>query len=339
MKSLSTCGSTKGYSSPDVHNVVWSIILRVKRRRVLRVAAPFFLKGERLARFNALPKNTVLHNLARDLFVSTRYADFRYLSHFLRMSRQTLRKIVFKVPGGIFLWRLRLRFLAYHEQSRSDYDKSVFLHHYEANVWGNAETVSGAGSTLQYTEHIRRVIPEIVDELGIKVILDAPCGDYNWFRLIQWKKSIVYVGGDIVEPLVERNRALHGNDSTNFIMLDVAKDHLPMANLWICRDCLFHLSNSDIFLALANFLQSDIAYMLVSTHSECKKNSDIPTGSFRLLNLQLEPFSLGEPARVINDWIEGYPVKHLCLWERESVRDTLASNKAYQRTARSHRRT
>ena len=37
----------------------------------------------------------------------------------------------------------------------------------------------------------------------------------------------------------------------------------------------------------------------------------------------------------MEDWIEGYPVRHLALWKREAVKEALTSNKAFQRTARS----
>ena len=207
----------------------------------------------------------------------------------------------------------------------------MFQHHYESNTWNNEESVSGSGSTLQYTENIQKTIPLMVEELGVQVVLDAPCGDYNWFRMIEWNMPTSYIGGDIVAPLIERNRSLYGTDSTTFVSLDIVNDALPKADLWLCRDCLFHLSERDIFLAFDNFLKSDIAYLLTSTHPECDMNSDIPTGAFRELNLQLPPFSLGKPIREIDDWIEGHLVRRLGLWDREAVRDALASNKEFQR--------
>jgi hypothetical protein len=212
--------------------------------------------------------------------------------------------------------------------------KEVFSHYYEVNAWGNEESVSGSGSTIQYTENIRKMIPQLVNDLGVLVILDAPCGDYNWFRMIDWEREITYVGGDIVEALVERNQSNYGNSNTKFINLDIVHDVLPRADLWLCRDCLFHLSNCDILSVINNFLNSDIRYMLTTTYPNCDRNINIPTGSDRLLNLQLPPFSFGKPIRVIDDWIEGYSVRQLALWEREALRSNLASNKAFQRTAK-----
>uniref|UniRef100_UPI0030DBA6DB hypothetical protein n=1 Tax=Nodularia spumigena TaxID=70799 RepID=UPI0030DBA6DB len=91
--------------------------------------------------------------------------------------------------------------------------KEIFHDHYTNNLWGSEESVSGPGSTIQYTENIRKEIPKLVKNLGIKVFLDAPCGDFNWFRMISWQEPIQYIGADIVEPLINRNKLLYGNDN------------------------------------------------------------------------------------------------------------------------------
>lgn len=256
----------------------------------------------------------------------------------LKRIKAGLRGMLWALPGGKALLRWRATFLAHRCFARRfpgmGGAKEVFRHHYETNEWGDAESASGPGSTLQYTENIRKVIPQMVEELGVRTILDAPCGDYNWFGAIKWNVPISYVGGDIVEPLIERNRARYGTERTTFITLDIVNDALPKADLWLCRDCLFHLSERDVFGALNNFIRSDIAYILTSVHSDCDLNSDIPTGAFRLLNLQLPPFNLGKPIRMMDDWIEGHPVRHLALWKRETVKDALISNAAFQRAVK-----
>ncbi len=201
--------------------------------------------------------------------------------------------------------------------------KEIFHHHFITNEWGNDESVSGAGSTIQYTENIRKKIPKLISELRVTSILDAPCGDYNWFRFINLETDIIYIGADIVEPLIERNNSLYGKGKNKFIVLDITNDALPKVDLWLCRDCLFHLSNHDIALAIRNFLDSDIRYFLTTTHPACNRNYDIPTGTFRFLNLQLPPFNFGQPIHVINDWIEGNPIRYLALWERETLKKRL----------------
>jgi hypothetical protein len=200
--------------------------------------------------------------------------------------------------------------------------KEIFQHHYTANLWGSEESVSGPGSTIEYTENIRQEIPKLVSDLNIKVILDAPCGDFNWFRMITWKEPITYIGADVVEPLIKRNQELYATQNRKFIHLDITSDPLPQSDIWLCRDCLFHLSNHDILLVLQNFFRSNIPYLLTSTHSN-SENEDISTGSFRLLNLQKPPFNFGKPIALIEDWVEGYFIRHLALWKREVLMDAL----------------
>lgn len=200
-------------------------------------------------------------------------------------------------------------------QSREE----VFTRIHDTNHWGDQESVSGPGSTASYTQAIRTGLPILWDTLGTRVVLDAPCGDFNWFRLIPRKGAIHYIGGDIVRSLAESNQARFGDATTRFIQLDIVADPLPAADFWLCRDCLFHIPNADILAALRNFARSDIAYLCTSIHPGCTHNEDVPAGGFRPLNLQYAPFNLGPPATVIDDWIEGFIPRQLALWRRQDV--------------------
>ena len=204
--------------------------------------------------------------------------------------------------------------------------KSVFTDYYFNNFWGNKESVSGAGSTLEYTENVRKEIPLLVERFGIHKFLDAPCGDYNWFQAMQRPQGMEYIGGDIVEELIKQNQIKFGDSSTSFIPLDVIADALPQADMWMCRDCLFHFSYEDIFKTLANFVRSDIKYIFTSIHTECTANADIVTGGARQLNLELPPFNLCKPLLYVDDWIPGFTVRRMGVWTREMVAESLASN-------------
>jgi SAM-dependent methyltransferase len=208
--------------------------------------------------------------------------------------------------------------------------REVFKSKYLRNAWEDEETVSGPGSTLKYTESIRSTLPELLRKHSIGTFLDAPCGDYNWFRYVAREPGFSYVGGDIVPDLIDRNQALFGTPETRFIELDITKDPLPCADLWMCRDCLFHFSNRDVFRVLANLLQSNIRLFLATTHTDCIKNTDVATGSFRLLNLKLDPFRLGEPIAEIDDWIEGSPKRTIALWRTEDLAAALANNRSFR---------
>ena len=246
--------------------------------------------------------------------------------------KQARRKLVRSLPGYKAVRRLRGNLKTRMHGARAAGE--VFLAHFQSNEWGSSESASGPGSTLEYTKNIRQELPRLAQELAVRTILDAPCGDYNWFRAIDWHTAIDYLGGDIVEPLIERNQERFEDQGTRFMVLDVIQDPLPVRDLWLCRDCLFHLSERDIFRSLANFARSRIPYLLTSNHPECDVNVDIPTGEFRQINLTLPPFNLPPPRRVIDDWIEGYPTRHLALWDKETVADALSTNKTYRKLAR-----
>ena len=239
--------------------------------------------------------------------------------------------MLLRMPGGMNLLRRLRSYRFYKRVGGIKSSEDIFTHIYHKNRWGNGESLSGSGSTIQYTENIRKEIPQLINKLGVHRLLDAPCGDYNWFRLIPRNEGVFYIGGDIVKSLILRNQETFGNANTRFMELDITGDPLPGADLWMCRDALLHFSFRDIFRTVDNFLRSDIKYFLASSHTEWAQNTDIPTGSFRLLNLELPPFNFCKPTACIDDWIEGHPVRKLCLWEKQTLHDCLASNKGLSR--------
>ena len=233
--------------------------------------------------------------------------------------KSLIKKTLSRVPLGNRLIRGYRYWIQRWYFRRFKNPEEVFTAYYKENIWSDPESLSGPGSTSAYTQNIRRGIPPLLVKLNIRHLLDAPCGDYNWFRLMERPAQLEYIGGDIVGPLVEQNHARHGNSRTRFITLDITKDPLPSVDLWLCRDCLFHLSEESVFAALENFTLSDVPWLLTSTHPRAEVNIDMPTGSFRLLNLQLPPYNLPAPEAAIEDWIEDYPYRLLALWSREAV--------------------
>jgi SAM-dependent methyltransferase len=207
--------------------------------------------------------------------------------------------------------------------------KELFTNYYHENFWANPETVSGGGSTLAYTENIRKELPKLITQFKIVKFLDAPCGDFHWFKEIEMPGEVEYIGGDIVDELVRQNQTRHGDQHTTFISLDIINDTLPQADLWMCRDCLFHFSYDDIFKTLNNFLRSDIKYIFTSVHTNCTKNLDIVTGGARLLNLELPPFNLCKPILYVEDSAPDTTVgrmKKMGLWTRSMIADSLDPN-------------
>jgi hypothetical protein len=198
---------------------------------------------------------------------------------------------------------------------------------YSENYWGNAESVSGAGSTLDYTANLRKHLPELFDSFLIKTVFDAPCGDFHWMRSVLTEHPVNYVGADIVKPLIEDLNTKYRNDTTSFVHLDITSQRFPAADVWICRDCLFHLSVEDTLKALRNFVDSNISYILTTTHKNKGffKNKDIGTGDFRFIDLFEKPYYFTTAVLYrVNDYQEPEHPREMCLWSREQVKDALA---------------
>jgi hypothetical protein len=178
--------------------------------------------------------------------------------------------------------------------------RGAFTRHYDRRDWDDPESVSGRGSSLLRTGAIRRELPRLFRELGVRSVVDAGCGDFNWFREIEVELDS-YLGIEVVEELTAACEARYGADWRHFAALDVIRDPLPRVDLILCRDCLVHLKNRQALAALRNFKRSGSAYLLATTFTTRKENPDAPLGGWRPMNLELAPFSLGAPLRLISE--------------------------------------
>src|SRR5260370_61794 len=113
-------------------------------------------------------------------------------------------------PKRKYLRLVRRRILA------SDSIEHRFTWVYKRNHWGDRESVSGPGSTLRYTENLRKQLPLLFAEYKVRKVLDAPCGDFNWMQEDVKEIDIDYVGADIVPQLVENNNALYKSERVGF---------------------------------------------------------------------------------------------------------------------------
>ncbi|TAK53891.1 MAG: class I SAM-dependent methyltransferase [Bacteroidetes bacterium] len=200
--------------------------------------------------------------------------------------------------------------------------KVIFTRIYKRHIWGNRETVSGAGSTIESTSNVRRELPILLKELGAKSLLDIPCGDFHWFQEINFELE-KYIGADIVGELIELNARRYAGKRISFICLDITKDALPSADVLLCRDCLVHLSTRNILRVVRNIKSTSARYLITTTFPDVKENIDVPTGSFRPINLQLPPFNFPMPMRLLYEYtIEGEPSLRKCLgvWRVEYLR-------------------
>jgi hypothetical protein len=194
----------------------------------------------------------------------------------------------------------------------------VFEQIYRRNIWGYQETVSGAGSTLSYTRTLRAALPSLLRELNVQILLDLPCGDFNWMSQVDLPVSH-YIGADIVGALVADMQARYGAPHREFRILDICSDPLPDADLLLCRDCFIHLAEDMVFRALSNIVRSNIKYVLMTTYPG-GQNRAIRTGDWHPINLQQAPYNLPAPLKVIEDWEPPFDERHLGLWDVAALR-------------------
>jgi len=234
----------------------------------------------------------------------------------LKILKDTLRRI----PGTRPLYHSTVRqymSLTLGRQSPETIFTDIFRH----NGWKGTESISGRGSDLEQTESIRKQLPDLLQTLGVRSMLDIPCGDCHWMRRVDLR-GVRYIGGDIVAALVEANRKSEPAER-RFQRLDLMCDELPRADLILCRDCLVHLSFRDDFTALRNMTRSGAKFFLLTTFPSRKSNRDIVTGQWRPLNLQADPFNFAEPISLMNEGCTAsngiYGDKSLGLWSAEQI--------------------
>ena len=145
---------------------------------------------------------------------------------------------------------------------------------YQQKLWGGntaTDFYSGEGShniniTKPYIDAVSTFLKLHNSNL---TVCDLGCGDFNIGKyLYQYTKH--YIGIDIVEHLITRNKTLFKDDNLEFRCLDISKDQIPKADCIILRQVLQHLSNAEIQDILKQL--TAYKYIILTEH--------LPTGNF-----------------------------------------------------------
>lgn len=188
------------------------------------------------------------------------------------------------------------------------------------NLWGSTDSASGVGSELDATAAYRAALAALCRDKAITRFFDAPCGDLNWMPALLAEHPMHYAGGDISPALIARIGAQYPDYALT--PFDITTTPFPTADVWHCRDCLFHLPFADIGKALRNFAASSIPYALLTTHRArwLHKNLDLNGVGFRMLDLERAPFCLPPAIAYLPDYRTGkdFP-RYVGLWSREAI--------------------
>ncbi|HEX6121333.1 MAG TPA: class I SAM-dependent methyltransferase [Dongiaceae bacterium] len=196
---------------------------------------------------------------------------------------------------------------------------------HETNLWGADTSVSGVGSELDATAAIRERLPGLLKELGVRALLDAPCGDHRWMASLDLDLDLDrYVGMDIVPSIIEPlQRCYRGDARRTFLLGDLTRDALPRCDLILSRDCLVHFSFATLERALRNLKASGATWLLTTTFPELERNDDIEDADWRPLNFEAPPFRWPAPLEIINERCTeaggAYADKSLAAWRLDDL--------------------
>jgi glycosyltransferase involved in cell wall biosynthesis len=200
--------------------------------------------------------------------------------------------------------------------------QSIFTNIYVNKSWNSKETVSGTGSQLEATVHLREQLPKIFSRYDIKRVLDIGCGDCNWMKEI-FNGFEFYLGVDLVSKMIENNVKNYGSEKIQFVCDEVQNLDIDSYNfdVVILTDVMVHLSFFDIEVVLNKLKQSNIKYIMMTNFREHREgNVDIQTGQWRPINWNIRPFQWKKPLESVShhssDKREAeFSDKHLDLWE------------------------
>ena len=174
-----------------------------------------------------------------------------------------------------------------------------FARVYRENLWLGNESRSGPGSTLDATAGLRPELAGLIRALGVRILIDAGCGDFNWMRETDLD-GIDYIGIDVVPEVIRRLRQRYAGTRLRFLLRDITR-RLPRGDLVFCRQALQHLPNRDVLRFLGSVRRSHARYLLATTFPDVIENIDTYRGGFRRLNLEIAPFNLARPSEMLED--------------------------------------
>jgi len=174
--------------------------------------------------------------------------------------------------------------------------EKIFTNIYVNDVWnmGQNESKSGLGSTINYTENIRKKIIEFINEKSIKNMLDTSCGDWNWMKLIS-NQLCDYTGIDVVKDLILENNKNFSNNKIKFIHNDfltfIKNQPNNSFDLIFCRHTLEHLP-TEYNINFINECKRVCKYLFITGYNDNNKiNTEVSITNYIPINLKLSPYS------------------------------------------------
>lgn len=171
----------------------------------------------------------------------------------------------------------------------------------------NSSNYSGNGSLPRQTIELIKNIPNIIKSNNITTLLDIPCGDFEYMKYI-YSKIPNYIGGDISENVINRNKLLFPH--VDFRVINLKDDPLPHCDCVLIRDLFVHLTYKEIKQCLQNIKKHKIKYILTTTFTKTgiirdSNHTDIVISPeyvfWQPINLELAPINFPKPLYLLNE--------------------------------------
>lgn len=170
---------------------------------------------------------------------------------------------------------------------------------------GRRESASGPGSSRAAAQPALRLLRRTLRQRRVKTILDLGCGDWNWMQALELPGvgralELQYEGWEASQELVSQLNARHARPGKiDFHVRDITTEPLPMVDLIIARDVLFHLPLLQAERLVQRIRQScrfflSTSFLGVHANADIEGYLPIEGWGFHKLNLNLAPFCLAE---------------------------------------------
>jgi len=193
------------------------------------------------------------------------------------------------------------------------------------NRWGNGESISGDGSTVEINRVRAACLSVFIFTHNVTRLYDIPCGDAHWQHSIPGVGTkFVYLGSDISSIALGQAKAknkgrphLHFTQNTTNLITTVPKLSDAAHSIWMLKEVVQHLPLEAGLKMVQNVQRSGAHYLAITSHDTelfkvgkrklggkgKNKNVDVPYGGFYQNNVFLPPFNF-PPSALLADCSE-----------------------------------
>jgi SAM-dependent methyltransferase len=178
-------------------------------------------------------------------------------------------------------------------QAESGLVRKQFEDIYSHGGWGGLG--SGPGSLPHNARPYVEYVANLLQRHTVRTVVDVGCGDWQMWPSGTFDGIDKYLGVDIVESVIENNKAAFPASRYGFRTGDATSMTLPKGDLLLCKEVLQHLPNADVFGFLEDAVRA-CRIVVVCDDIWIGSSSRWRRGARRLLSLIASP-----PVRVNQD--------------------------------------